>query len=220
MDRMGDAADQILDRDGPPRILVIDHHDSFVHNLVRYLQVAGATTDVVRVDAVDLDGCLSRRPDGILLSPGPFGPSQTKLAIDLVQQDRWQIPIFGVCLGHQAIAVAAGGRVCVGRPMHGMADTIEHDGSGWLADGPSPMAAGLYHSLHVDDDSLPSPWTVTARSMVDGAVMGLRSGDGRIQSVQFHPESILSPHGHRIVERFVAACGVNVAGVSQSASSP
>ena len=188
-----------------PHVLVIDHHDSFVHNLVRYVTLAGGRPTTIRCDALGLDDAIARDPDGVLLSPGPRGPADTPLAKKLVNH-RWSVPIFGVCLGHQSIAAAIGAVVRPGPPMHGMGDEIEHDASGLLAGCPSPMKVGRYHSLHVDEKSLPDHWTVTARSRSDGGVMGLRSDDGRIESVQFHPESILTPHGHRIVENFVVSC--------------
>lgn len=188
-----------------PRIVVLDHLDSFVHNLARYLTLANCQPIVLRADEVTCDECLDLAPDGILLSPGPKGPSETPVAIEIISRTQLAMPILGVCLGHQAIAAAIGANVIVGPPMHGIADTITHDQDGVFKNCDNPIRVGRYHSLIVDPSSLPPQWSVTATT-ADAIVMGIRHKDGYVEGVQFHPESILTSHGQTMINNFVDLC--------------
>ena len=194
-----------IDRRSKPIILVLDHDDSFVHNLARYVTVAGGQTVVHRADKITLQRCFDLQPDGVVLSPGPKGPWDADLALRYLQRTEFRSPVLGVCLGHQIIAHAAGATVCPGPPMHGMADEVVHDARGLLSGCPSPMPTARYHSLLVDESSVRRPWMVTARN-AEGLVMGVRHELGLVEGVQFHPESILSPHGDAIVANFVSLC--------------
>jgi para-aminobenzoate synthetase component II len=188
------------------RIVVIDNYDSFVYNLVQYLGELGAEPVVYRNDAVTVEALADLRPDGILLSPGPGRPEDAGVTPAIVDQLGGVIPIFGVCLGHQAIGAAFGGEVARTAVMHGKTSEIHHDGHGVFAGLPNPFTATRYHSLHVVADTLPEALEVTARSE-DGVVMGLRHRELAIEGVQFHPESVLTVSGHRLVANWLAACG-------------
>lgn len=188
-------------------ILLIDNYDSFTWNLVHYLGESGADVTVRRNDALDVSEALAMNPDGIVISPGPCDPGQAGICLDLIRAaaDR-QIPLFGVCLGHQAIGEAFGGRIIrANRILHGKVDDISHDGTGVFRDLPSPLKATRYHSLTVAPDSLPNCLRVTATSD-DGTIMGLIHEDLPIEGVQFHPESIASEHGHEMIRNFLARC--------------
>lgn len=188
-------------------ILLIDNYDSFTWNLVHYLAEAGAEVVVRRNDAVTVDEALALAPDGIVISPGPCDPAQAGICLDLIRAaaDR-AIPLFGVCLGHQAIGEAFGGRVVRAvRIMHGKTDAIRHDGTGVFAGLQSPLTATRYHSLTVEPESLPDCLRVTATSD-DGTIMGLIHKGLPIEGVQFHPESIASEHGHEMIRTFLARC--------------
>jgi anthranilate synthase component 2/para-aminobenzoate synthetase component 2 len=183
-------------------ILVIDNYDSFVFNVARYFEAAGAKTHVVRNDAVSLDAIEAMRPDAIVLSPGPCSPREAGISLDVVRTFSGRLPILGICLGHQCIGEVFGGRTVHARtPMHGRASAIEHDGSGLFAGLPSPFRAGRYHSLIVDlgEDA---PLAVTARSP-DGEIMGLAHRSHSTFGLQFHPESILTEHGDALVRAFL-----------------
>ncbi len=187
-------------------ILLIDNYDSFVYNLARYVRELGHEPEVVRHDAVTLDDVERLAPSHIVISPGPCSPAEATLATDVVRQLGARVPILGVCLGHQCIGAAFGGRVgraSVG-PMHGKVSPIEHDGSGVFAGLPSPFDATRYHSLAIDDDGWPDELEVTARS-TDGVVMGVRHRELPVEGVQFHPESILTDRGPQLLANFVAA---------------
>jgi para-aminobenzoate synthetase component 2 len=192
------------------RILVIDNYDSFVFNLVQYLEQLGAECTVRRNDAITLDEVGAMAPDGILLSPGPGVPADAGISEDLV---RWaagsdgRVPLLGVCLGHQAIAEVYGGRVDRAEELlHGRTSQVHHDGSGLFAGLPDPFTATRYHSLAVVDGTLPDEVIVTARTD-GGVIMGLRHREQPIEGVQFHPESVLTQGGHRLLASWLATCG-------------
>jgi len=187
------------------RILVVDNYDSFVFNLVQYLGQLGAECEVVRNDAVqvsDADGF-----DGVLLSPGPGTPADAGVCIDMVRGVAGRIPIFGVCLGHQAIAEAYGG-VIVRAPelLHGKTSLVHHQGTGVFAGLPDPFTATRYHSLAVAPESVPDELEVTARTE-SGVIMGLRHRTQLVEGVQFHPESVLTEGGHLMLANWLTECG-------------
>ncbi|HEU4675287.1 MAG TPA: aminodeoxychorismate/anthranilate synthase component II [Motilibacteraceae bacterium] len=188
------------------RVLVVDNYDSFVFNLVQYLAQLGAECTVVRNDEVrltDADGY-----DGVLLSPGPGTPENAGACVELVGHcEQRGVPLLGVCLGHQAIAVAHG--AVVGRApelLHGKTSAVEHDGSGVLAGLPSPFTATRYHSLAVEPGTLPEELVVTGRT-ASGVVMALRHRELPVDGVQFHPESVLTEGGHRMLANWLERCG-------------
>lgn len=188
-------------------ILLIDNYDSFTWNLVHYMAEAGAEVVVRRNDALTVDEALEMAPDGIVISPGPCDPAQAGICLDLIRAaaDR-AIPLFGVCLGHQAIGEAFGGTVVrANRIMHGKTDAISHDGTGVFEGLPSPLTATRYHSLTVQPESLPNCLRVTATSD-DGTIMGLIHEALPIEGVQFHPESIASEYGHEMIRSFLSRC--------------
>ena len=185
-------------------ILLIDNYDSFTWNLVHYLGELGAKVEVRRNDALSVNEALALRPEAIVLSPGPCDPDRAGICLDLVRAAaKARLPLLGVCLGHQTIGQAFGGRVVrAGAIMHGKVDEITHDGSGLFAGLPSPFHATRYHSLTVAPDDLPASLSVTAR-VADGTIMGLSHRDLPIHGVQFHPESIASEHGHAMLGNFL-----------------
>lgn len=188
-------------------ILLIDNYDSFTWNLVHYLGEAGAEVTVRRNDQLSVEEALELNPEGIVISPGPCDPAQAGICLDLIRAaaDR-HIPTLGVCLGHQSIGQAFGGRIVrANRILHGKVDAISHDGTGVFAGLPSPLKATRYHSLTVEPESLPNCLRVTATSD-DGTIMGLIHEDLPIEGVQFHPESIASEHGHDMIRTFLARC--------------
>ena len=187
-------------------ILVIDNYDSFTFNLVHYLMELGAKVDVVRNDALSAAQAVSTGARGFLISPGPCTPNEAGISLDLVAAAAAaQVPLLGVCLGHQAIGQHFGGTVRRGGLMHGKTSPVSHDGSGVFAGIPSPFLATRYHSLIVGD--IPSTLQVNATSD-DGHVMGFRHESLPIHGVQFHPESIATEHGHQLLANFLAICGV------------
>jgi para-aminobenzoate synthetase component 2 len=188
------------------RIAVIDNYDSFVYNLVQYLGQLGATPVVHRNDAVTVPELACGGFDGILLSPGPGRPEDAGITPQVVTDLAGEVPIFGVCLGHQAIGAAFGGRVVRTAVMHGKTSAISHDGRGVFAGVPDPFTATRYHSLTVEPDELPDVLEVSARSE-DGTVMGLRHRELAVEGVQFHPESVLTVAGFRLMANWLAACG-------------
>ena len=191
-------------------ILLIDNYDSFTFNLVHFLGDVGGRCEVRRNDALTVPQALAMVPEAIVLSPGPCTPNEAGICLDLIAAAAGRIPILGVCLGHQAIGQAFGGEVVRAPiPMHGKVSAIDHDGSDIFADIPKPFDATRYHSLIVRRETLPPLLLETART-ADGLVMGLRHRSLPIFGVQFHPESIASQHGHRILRNFLAiARGAN-----------
>ncbi|MTD14743.1 aminodeoxychorismate/anthranilate synthase component II [Nakamurella sp. YIM 132087] len=189
------------------RILVVDNYDSFVFNLVQYLQQLGAECVVRRNDAVTTDEVDGLEVDGILLSPGPGTPADAGVTEDMVRWAQGRMPVLGVCLGHQAIAEVYGGVVDRAEELlHGRTSLVEHTGSGVLAGLPDPFTATRYHSLAAVDGTLPPELEVTART-VGGVIMGIRHREYQIEGVQFHPESVLTQGGHRLLANWLATCG-------------
>ncbi len=184
-------------------ILVIDNYDSFVHNLARYIRELGWPTRVERNDGIDLAGIAQLRPTHIVISPGPCTPNESGISVAVVQQFGPAVPILGVCLGHQCIAQAFGGRIVrAGRPMHGKTSTIDHDGRGIFRGVPNPFRATRYHSLVAAADSMPDTLEITAHSE-DGEIMALRHREYPIVGVQFHPEAVLTEHGYSLLGNFL-----------------
>jgi len=189
------------------RVLVVDNYDSFVFNLVQYLAQLGADVVVRRNDEVSVGDVDELDVDGVLLSPGPGRPEDAGVCVELIRERGETVPILGVCLGHQAIAVAYGGSV-VRAPelLHGKVSEVVHDGVGVLRGLPDPFVATRYHSLAVDAESLPAELEVTARS-ASGVIMGLRHRDLPLEGVQFHPESVLTEGGHQLLANWLRMCG-------------
>jgi para-aminobenzoate synthetase component II len=188
-----------------PRILVVDNYDSFVYNLVQYLQQLQAETTVLRNDEVTPDEVTAY--DGVLLSPGPGTPEEAGACVDIIKEKGGEVPIFGVCLGLQAIGVAYGG--VVGRAdelLHGKTSQVFHEGAGVLAGLPSPFTATRYHSLAIAEDTVPDVLQVTARTEA-GVIMAARHRDLPVEGIQFHPESVLTEGGHRMLANWLVACG-------------
>ncbi len=191
------------------RVLVIDNYDSFVYNLVAYLGQLGATCEVQRNDVVTLSEVDSY--DGVLLSPGPGVPETAGICVELIRRHADSLPILGVCLGHQAIAVAYGGRVArAPELLHGKTSEVHHAGAGVLAGLPDPFTATRYHSLAVVEEFLPPEIEVTART-ASGVIMGLRVPGKNVEGVQFHPESVLTQAGHVLLANWLATCGLPAA---------
>ncbi|MGC8510799.1 MAG: anthranilate synthase component II [Acidimicrobiales bacterium] len=190
-----------------PSIVVIDNYDSFVYNLVQYLGELGARVEVVRNDELTPSAVSSRRPDGVLLSPGPGHPRDAGHCVGIVRQCAQDArPLLGVCLGHQAIGEAFGARIeRAPELVHGRATLVEHEDHGVLAGLGHPFAAGRYHSLVVGEEALPDSLEVTARS--EGLIMGVALRGAPLEGVQFHPESVLSQGGHRLLANWLATCG-------------
>ena len=184
-------------------LLVIDNYDSFTYNLVQYLGELGADVEVVRNDEISLDEIEARNPASIVVSPGPCTPSEAGISVPLIQRFAGRIPILGVCLGHQAIGQAFGGRVVrAQRVMHGKLSPIAHRGEGVFEGLPSPFKATRYHSLAIERDSLPAALEITAEAE-DGEIMGVRHRTHAVEGVQFHPEAILTEHGKRLLANFL-----------------
>jgi anthranilate synthase/aminodeoxychorismate synthase-like glutamine amidotransferase len=186
------------------RILLLDNYDSFTFNLVQYLGELGAEVEVFRNDQIDVAGIRARRPDGLVLSPGPCTPDEAGVTLPAVRELAGALPILGVCLGHQAVGQAFGGRVVRNaRILHGKASPVRHRGTGLYAGMPSPFAAGRYHSLVVERRSLPAALRVT--SWTDqGEIMGLRHRKLDVEGVQFHPESILTEDGKKLLGNWLS----------------
>ena len=193
------------------RVLVVDNYDSFVFNLVQYLQQLGAEVEVRRNDAIAVGDPLFGEIDGVLLSPGPGRPEDAGCCIDVIKTYGPTTPIFGVCLGHQAIGVAYGGRVeRAPELLHGKTSEVRHGGVGVFAGVPDPCIATRYHSLTVLEEGLPDELEITART--GSVVMGLRHRTHPVEGVQFHPESVLTQGGHRMLANWLAVCGDPAAG--------
>ncbi|MGO8871333.1 MAG: anthranilate synthase component II [Acidimicrobiales bacterium] len=187
------------------RVLVIDNYDSFVYNLVQELGELGATPEVHRNDAIDVAGIRAAAPDAVLISPGPGRPADAGISMAVVRELAGELPILGVCLGHQAIGEVYGGRVVTAPTlMHGKTSSIHHDGRGVFAGLPDPFVATRYHSLVVEPSSVPDVLEVTATT-ADGVIMGLRHRTLPVEGVQFHPESLLTPEGPSLLSNFLAA---------------
>lgn len=189
-------------------ILVIDNYDSFTFNLVHYLLELGPEVEVVRNDALSVAQALDLKPEAVLLSPGPCTPNEAGICLDLIGAAAdTGLPLFGVCLGHQALGQAFQGRVVrAPKLMHGKTSPITHNGTSVFAGLPSPFTATRYHSLIVDRDSLPPVLEITAEA--DGLIMGLQHRELPLMGVQFHPESIATEHGHRLLANFLDIAGV------------
>jgi anthranilate synthase component II len=189
------------------KVLMLDNYDSFTYNLVQYLGELGAQVETVRNDEITAEEILSRpaatRPDRIMISPGPCSPAEAGISVDLIQKAAGKIPLLGVCLGHQAIGAAFGGDVVRAKTlMHGKTSQIEHTGQGVFRNLPSPMTVTRYHSLAVRRETLPTDLIVTSWTQ-DGEIMGIQHKTLPVHGVQFHPESILSEHGHAMLKNFL-----------------
>ena len=196
------------------RLLVVDNYDSFVYNLVQELGELGAELHVRRHDAVDVAGIRAQSPDAVVLSPGPGRPEDAGVSLDVVRELAGEVPIFGVCLGHQAIGQAFGAEIVrAPAPMHGKTSEVHHCGTGIFEGLPNPFVATRYHSLVVAPESVPSALEVTATT-TDGVIMGLRHRSLPVEGVQFHPESILTGVGTALLASFLA----QAAGARASAS--
>jgi anthranilate synthase/aminodeoxychorismate synthase-like glutamine amidotransferase len=183
------------------RVLVVDNYDSFTYNLVQYLGELGAELDVVRNDAATVDELLERRPDRVVVSPGPCTPAEAGISVEAMRRfPEAGVPSLGVCLGHQSLAQAFGGTVIRHLPVHGKTTTIEHDGEAIYAGLPAPMTVGRYHSLVVDQN-LPACFAKT--SVGGGVIMGIRHRELPAEGVQFHPESVLTEHGKTLLKNFL-----------------
>jgi anthranilate synthase component 2 len=198
--------------------LLIDNYDSFTYNLYHYLGELGAEMVVRRNDKIGVEEAMGLRPQGIIISPGPCNPDRAGICLDLIAAAaKAKMPVLGVCLGHQAIGQAFGGKVVrAPLPMHGKVSRVSHRGTDIFADIPSPFTATRYHSLVVERASFPAVLEITAETK-DGIVMGLAHGSLPIFGVQFHPESIASEHGHRLLGNFLRRCGHNAQAMRLSA---
>ena len=199
--------------------LLIDNYDSFTYNLVHYLGEEGAEVVVKRNDALTADAAMALKPQGIVLSPGPCDPDKAGICLELIgKAAAARLPLFGVCLGHQAIGQAFGGKVVrAPEPMHGKVSSIQHRAKGVFAGVPTPFEATRYHSLIVEKASLPAVLEATAET-ADGLIMGLQHKELPIYGVQFHPESIASQHGHDILRNFLQLAGHNGPRLTRSAA--
>jgi len=185
------------------RVLVIDNYDSFTYNLVQALRGLGAGVDVHRNDAIGVRDALAADPTHVVVSPGPGRPEDAGISVPLIAAAAGRVPVLGVCLGHQALAVALGGRVGPAVAlMHGKSSRVYHDGRGLYEGLPNPFPAGRYHSLAVTEDGLPDELAISAYTS-DGEIMGLRHRELCLEGVQFHPESILTPEGGRLLRNFL-----------------
>jgi anthranilate synthase component 2 len=184
-------------------LLMIDNYDSFTFNLVQYFGELGEDVRTLRNDQIDVAGIEALAPARIVFSPGPCTPAEAGVCVDAIRHFAGRVPMLGVCLGHQSIGAALGGRIVrAQRPMHGKTSTVEHDGSGVFAGLPSPITVVRYHSLVIERATLPPALAVTATAE-DGEIMGVRHRELPIEGVQFHPESILSEHGHAMLRNFL-----------------
>ena len=188
-------------------ILMIDNYDSFTFNIVQYLGQMGEDVQVYRNDKITLDGIRQLKPQAIILSPGPCSPREAGITVDVIREFHASIPLMGICLGHQAIGFAFGGEVVrAGRIMHGKVSPVRHDGKTIFAGLPNPFTAGRYHSLVVRPETLPACLEVSARTD-EGEIMGLRHKEYPVEGIQFHPESVLTPQGKRILRNFLKTLG-------------
>jgi anthranilate synthase component 2 len=188
-------------------IVMIDNYDSFTYNIVQYLGELGREVQVFRNDEISVDEIAALQPESIVISPGPCTPNEAGISMDVIKRFSGHTPLFGICLGHQSLGQVFGGEVVRAREvMHGKTSEIFHTGVGVFRDIPSPFIATRYHSLVVDKHSLPDCFEITAWTEVDGAldeIMGLRHKATGVEGVQFHPESILTEHGHKLLQNFL-----------------
>jgi anthranilate synthase component 2 len=189
------------------KVLMIDNYDSFTYNLVQYLGELGANVETIRNDAITPQEIFARsaalKPDRIVISPGPCSPAEAGISVALIQAAMGKIPLLGVCLGHQAIGAALGGKIIRAKTlMHGKTSKVEHTGQGVFKSLPSPMTVTRYHSLAIERDTLPAELMITAWTQ-DGEIMGIQHKTYALHGVQFHPESILSEHGHAMLKNFL-----------------
>lgn len=190
-----------------PRLLLIDNYDSFTYNLVQAFLVLGAEVDVRRNDAVTIEEALASAPTHVCISPGPGTPYDAGVSMDMIRAFAGKVPVFGVCLGHQSIVEVFGGKVVrAGRLMHGKTSKITHDGLGLFEGLPNPCEIGRYHSLIAKPESLPADLQVTAQT-AEGEIMGVRHRELMVEGVQFHPESVLTPDGPRLMQNFLLKNG-------------
>ncbi|MBI5846191.1 MAG: aminodeoxychorismate/anthranilate synthase component II [Deltaproteobacteria bacterium] len=188
-------------------IFMIDNYDSFTYNLVQYLKILGAEVEVARNDAVTVEEVAAARPRGIVISPGPKAPEDAGVSVSLIRALSPTVPILGVCLGHQSICVAFGGRVGQAKSlMHGKTSEVTADGLGVYAGLPNPFTAMRYHSLAALEEHVPDCLQITARSE-DGEIMGIRHREFPVEGIQFHPESIMTPVGKRLLRNFLTLAG-------------
>ncbi|MBN3866384.1 anthranilate synthase component II [Gluconobacter kondonii] len=191
-------------------ILLIDNYDSFTFNIVHHLGALGAACDVRRNDALSVEEALALDPAAIVISPGPGAPAEAGICCDLIRAAAGRVPVFGVCLGHQAIGQVFGAEVVRAPvPMHGKISAVHHDGTGVFAGLPDPVDVVRYHSLTLQPDSIPETLVVNARTE-DGVIMGVRHRDYPIHGVQFHPESIASVAGRELLANFLTIAGIPV----------
>ena len=189
------------------KVLMIDNYDSFTYNLVQYLGELGANVETIRNDAITPQEIFARsaalKPDRIVISPGPCSPAEAGISVALIQAAMGKIPLLGVCLGHQAIGAALSGKIIRAKTlMHGKTSEVEHSGRGVFKGLPSPMTVTRYHSLAIERDTLPAELMITAWTQ-DGEIMGIQHKTYALHGVQFHPESILSEHGHAMLKNFL-----------------
>jgi anthranilate synthase component 2 len=196
--------------------ILIDNYDSFTYNLYHYLGELGAEIEVYRNDQITVDDVMAKAPQGIILSPGPCDPDRAGICLDLIKAAAGKIPVLGVCLGHQAIGQAFGGKVVrANMPMHGKMSHVHHGNKSVFRDLPNDFAATRYHSLVVERETLPADLEVTAETE-DGTIMGLVHKTLPIAGVQFHPESIASEHGHKLLGNFLTSAGLNKLNMPQA----
>jgi anthranilate synthase component 2 len=185
-------------------LLMIDNYDSFTYNLVQYFGILGAEVEVQRNDEIDLAGIAALKPERLVISPGPCTPAEAGISVAAIREFAGQLPILGVCLGHQSIGAAFGGEIIrAGRIMHGKASEIEHDGREIFKDIENPFTATRYHSLVIDPEKLPNCLEVTARACDDREIMAVRHRELPVWGIQFHPESILTETGMAILKNFL-----------------
>jgi anthranilate synthase/aminodeoxychorismate synthase-like glutamine amidotransferase len=190
-----------------PRLLLVDNYDSFTYNLVQAFLVLGAEVLVHRNDAITVEQARALAPTHLCISPGPGTPHDAGVSMDMIRAFAGAIPVLGVCLGHQSIVEVFGGKVVrAGRLMHGKVSPVQHDGGGVFAGAPEPLEVGRYHSLIAEPESLPAALVVTARTP-EGEIMGVRHRDLNVEGVQFHPESVLTPEGPRLLGNFLRFSG-------------
>ncbi len=185
-------------------VLLLDNYDSFTYNLAHRLGELGAEVQVVRNDAITVEGIAERRPSHLVISPGPGRPEAAGISVDALKRFAGVMPVLGVCLGHQALAIAFGGRVeRAGAPMHGKTSIVTHDNAGVFAGVPQGAIVGRYHSLTIPVDAVPPGFVVSAHVSGEQTVMGLRHERWPVHGVQFHPESVLTPDGHQMLRNFL-----------------